>query len=202
MACATGIREYLLNTLAFFVFQGLPSSWAPGGRLIGPDESLLSKTLALYWSNFARSGDPNTGARTPLSANWPRFPAIPKGVTMPGDPPQVNTGDRTPLSANWPRFPVAGVNIPTDAPQVNTGARTPLSARWPRFPTAGGLTDSIPVGGSVPGSVLTQPRHEYPTTNHMSEYLVLNLPQPTSGRGRAAKQCAIIDALGPIPSPA
>jgi hypothetical protein len=57
-----------------FVFQGLPLSWAPHGQIIGADELLLSKTVALYWANFARSGDPNVGGSTPLSTTWPRFP--------------------------------------------------------------------------------------------------------------------------------
>eukprot|EP00962_Isochrysis_galbana_P041022 scaffold14946_cov125-Isochrysis_galbana.AAC.3 len=81
------------------------------------DEQLLAQTMALYWANFARSGDPNVGGRTSLSATWPRFPD--------------------------PRSP--GHNAP--------------------------------------------------------EYLRLDLPALEVGAGRAVTQCAILDTLGPLPSP-
>ena len=54
-----------------FVWQGLPPAlWAPGGSLIGADERRLSRTVAAYWTNFARSGNPNAGVRTPLTVEW------------------------------------------------------------------------------------------------------------------------------------
>jgi para-nitrobenzyl esterase len=55
-----------------FVWQGLPSSWAPYGTLVGADEELLSRTVAAYWTNFARGADPNVGESTPLSITWPK----------------------------------------------------------------------------------------------------------------------------------
>lgn len=58
-----------------FVWQGLPPSWAPHGTLVGADERLLARTMAMYWTNFARSGDPNVGSRTPLTVQWPRAQA-------------------------------------------------------------------------------------------------------------------------------
>ena len=54
--------------------QGLPRSWAPFGTLVGDDERMLARTMAAYWTNFARAADPNLGVapRTPMSIEWPR----------------------------------------------------------------------------------------------------------------------------------
>ena len=54
------------------MWQGLPPSWAPYGTLVGDDEQLLARTVASYWTNFARGADPNVGERTPLTTEWPR----------------------------------------------------------------------------------------------------------------------------------
>ena len=55
-----------------FVWQGLPRAWAPFGTLVGADEALLGRTMAAYWTNFARGHDPNVGPSTPLTIAWPR----------------------------------------------------------------------------------------------------------------------------------
>lgn len=36
-----------------------------------PDELKLSNSLITYWSNFAKTGDPNRGA--PVTLQWPAF---------------------------------------------------------------------------------------------------------------------------------
>jgi carboxylesterase type B len=50
-----------------FVFQ----SAKLGNFTITPDELKLSDSLISYWSNFAKSGDPNRG--TPVTLDWPPY---------------------------------------------------------------------------------------------------------------------------------
>ena len=50
------------------------------GGLVGTAERVLARTVAAYWINFARSGDPNIGIHTALSMEWPK-------ASMPGTQP-------------------------------------------------------------------------------------------------------------------
>ena len=76
-----------------FVFQAYPDCFGPNGAFAGEDgcevyvvldaaEQLLAETMAGYWTNFARTSDPNgpthgggATAHTPLTINWPPYTA-------------------------------------------------------------------------------------------------------------------------------
>ena len=57
--------------------QALPVEGKLEGQLVGSAERVLARTVAAYWINFAKSGDPNIGIHTALSMEWPE-------ASMPG----------------------------------------------------------------------------------------------------------------------
>ncbi|KAK3086085.1 hypothetical protein FSP39_013279 [Pinctada imbricata] len=46
-------------------------SWSNGNFTATPDEVALSEQLMIYWTNFAKSADPNTGLKSNLM--WPKY---------------------------------------------------------------------------------------------------------------------------------
>lgn len=74
-----------------FVWQGLPQPlWDGAGTLVGSDEVLLAKTVATYWTNFARTGDPNVGGRTSATVAWPRAGSAKELAALQLDVPKLS----------------------------------------------------------------------------------------------------------------
>ena len=111
-----------------FVWQGLPHSWAPYGTLVGPDEVLLARTMAAYWTNFARGGDPNLGVSTSLTINWPRAAADGRSGAPFG---RRDADGRMPLQALQLDLPALSPVTARAAPQCEfIDAIGPIPAPW------------------------------------------------------------------------
>lgn len=67
----------------------LPYVWhASGNSTFTRDEEILSRSVIDYWTNFAKTGDPNAGATVPVQ--WPAFdPREPRNIEFEGDKTRI-----------------------------------------------------------------------------------------------------------------
>ena len=82
------------------------------GATFDPEEETISATIRTYWTNFAKSMDPNQGA--PVSTEWPLYDAQRRPYLFLNEP---STQEEDPFAADTAFWYSIGFNLNTFPPQ-------------------------------------------------------------------------------------